>query len=405
MTTTDEPGGLLHSLRILDLAEGAAGFCSRLLADLGASVIKVEPPGGDPFRNWGPFAASDPSPENSLSFLYHNIRKRGITLDIAKDEGRGLFLRLAEKADIVVESFTPGALASLGLSYDVLVKANPRLILVSLSGFGQDGPRSSYASCDLVASAFGGQMAVTGTPATPPLKPYGDQPAYTASLFSAVSVLLALRQRSLSGKGAWIDVSTQECVTATLDHVLVRYFQDHLIPERNSAVSWNGASFILPCRDGRIQVNIGAQWETLVEWMASEGMAGELAGEVWREESYRQKHSGRLIEVMGDWTRTHTVGELCELAQAMRFPWAPVASPAEVLASPQLRARGFFREEQASGDEPFLAWPGMPYRFSPAVETRWKRAPRLGEDNPAIYGDELGLSAVEIGQLSARQVI
>jgi benzylsuccinate CoA-transferase BbsE subunit len=405
MATIDEPGGLLHPLCILDLTEGAAGLCARLLADLGASVIKVEPPGGDPSRGWGPFAAPDPSPETSLSFQYHNTRKRGITLDIRRDEGKALFRKLLEKADVVVESFAPGTLAALGLGYELLAATNPRLILASLTGFGQDGPRSPYSSCDLIASAFGGQMAVSGTPATPPLKPYGDQPAYTASLFSAVSVLLALRRRARTGRGEWIDVSTQECVASTLDHVLVRYFQDHVIPNRRGNVSWNGASFILSCRDGRIQVNIAAQWDTLVEWMAGEGMADELTNAAWREEGYRRRHIDRLIALMQAWTQTHSVGELFELGQAMRFPWAPVASPAEVLESPQLRSRGFFREVKHSQDDTTVGYPGMPCRFTPPAETPWKRAPWLGEDNHGVYGDELGLSEEEIEGLSARKVI
>jgi benzylsuccinate CoA-transferase BbsE subunit len=405
MTTTDEPGGLLHPLHILDLTDGAAGFCSRLLADLGASVIKVERPGGDIARRTGPFTGPVPSQETSLSFRYHNTRKRGITLNIEKAEGRALFLKLLERADVVIESFTPGHLKSLDLGYDFLAAVNPRLILVSVTGFGQDGPRSGYRSCDLVASAFGGQMAVSGAPTTPPLKPYGDQPAYAASIFSAVSVLLALRRRPLSGRGEWIDVSTQECVASTLDHVLVRYFQDHLIAKRRGDVSWNRSSFILPCRDGRIQVNIATQWETLVEWMAGEGMAGELVDEAWKGEEYRQRHIGRLIELMQAWTRTHSVGELFELGQAMRFPWAPIASPGEVLESPQLRVRGFFREDRDPADGVSVAWPGAPYRFTPPIEPPWKGAPRLGEDNLGVYRDELGLSEGEIERLAALKVI
>ncbi len=404
MAMTDERHGPLHPLSILDVADGGAGFCSRLLADLGAAVLRVERPGGDPSRDFGPFARDPASPEGSLSFWHHNANKRGITLDIRQAEGRALFLKLAEKADVVVESFPPGTLASLELDYPVLNNTNPRLILVSLTGFGQDGPRSRDLSCDLVAAACGGQMAVSGDPATPPLAAYGRQPAYVTSLYGAVAVLLALRRRARSGKGEHIDLAAQECVASTLDHVLVRCFHDRLVAQRRGNVSWNGASFILPCRDGRIQVNIAAQWETLVEWMAGEGMAGELADEVWRDEGYRQRHVERVIAIMGDWTRTHRVGELFELAQAMRFPWAPVAAPDEVLESPQLKDRRFFREVEGPEGQP-VAYPGLPYRFVPPIERAMKRAPRIGEDNVAVYRDELGLSATEIGRLLAGKVI
>jgi crotonobetainyl-CoA:carnitine CoA-transferase CaiB-like acyl-CoA transferase len=190
-----------------------------------------------------------------------------------------------------------------------------------------------------------------------------------------------------------------------LDHVLVRYFQDHVIAKRRGDLSWNGSSFILPCRDGRIQVNIATQWETLVEWMAGDRMAGELTDEAWKEEKYRQRHIGRLIEVMQAWTRTHSVGELFELGQAMRFPWAPVVSPGKVLESPQLRARQFFREDRDPVDGVSVAWPGAPYRFTPPIDPPWKGAPRLGEDNLGVYRDELGLSEGEIERLSALKVI
>jgi benzylsuccinate CoA-transferase BbsE subunit len=165
----EEQEGLLHQVRILDLADEKASYCSKLLADLGASVIKIEKPGGDPSRQLGPFFKESPSPEGSLFFWHSNSNKRGITLDIEKNEGKEIFFRLLKKADVVVESFAPGYLQELGLGFDVLSKRYPTLILTSVTGFGQNGPRSEYKSCNLVASAFGGQMFVSGSPSTPPL--------------------------------------------------------------------------------------------------------------------------------------------------------------------------------------------------------------------------------------------
>lgn len=405
MEIKDEPEGLLPPLRILDLADGKACFCSKLLADLGASVFKIEKPGGDPSRRIGPFCGDTPSPEASLFFWHNNTNKRGITLDIEKKEGKEIFLRLLEKTDVVVESFPPGHLESLGLGFDRLSGVNPGLIVVSVTGFGQDGPRSRYKSCDLVASAFGGQMYVSGSTSTPPLKPHGEQSAYVASLFSAVAVLLALRQRNHSGKGAHIDISSQECVASTLDHVLVRYFYDGVIAGRQGNVSWNRSSFICPCKDGHMHVTISTQWETLVEWMAGEGMAEDLTDEAWKEEGYRQKNIDHLIDIVQRWTRTHCVRELFELGQAMRFPWAPVSSPADVLISPQLRARGFFKEIYHPERQATLGYPGTPYRITPSPRKRWKRAPLIGEDNLRLYRDELGLSEAEIKRFSSLKVI
>ena len=263
MEKREDQEGLLQRLRILDLADEKASYCSKLLADLGASVIKIEKPGGDPSRQLGPFFKTSPSPEGSLFFWHNNSNKQGITLDIEKEEGKELFLRLLIDADVVVESFVPGLLRQIGLGFDVLSARNPALILASVTGFGQDGPRSQYRFCDLVTSAFGGQMFVSGSPSTPPLKPFGEQSSYVTSLFSAIAILLALRKRRLIGKGEHIDISSQECVASTLDHVLVGYFYDRVIPGRQGSVSWNNTSFILPCKDGYIHLTIATQWDAM----------------------------------------------------------------------------------------------------------------------------------------------
>ena len=405
MDITDEQEGLLHPIRILDLADEKASFCSKLLADLGAFVIKIEKPGGDPSRQMGPFFKKSPSPEASLFFWHSNTNKRGITLDIEKNEGKEIFFRLLKKADVVVESFAPGYLEKLGLGFDALREVNPRLILASVTGFGQNGPRSQYKSCNLVASAFGGQMYVSGSPLTPPLKPHGEQSSYVTSLFSAIGILLALRKRRLGGKGEHIDISSQECVASTLDHVLVRYFYDRIIPKRQGNLSWNNSSFILPCKDGHIYLTISTQWETLVEWMASEGMAEDLMDETWRDEGYRLRNIDHVIRILQRWTRTHSVQELFELGQSMRFPWAPVSSPEDVLKSPQLRAREFFIDVDHPELGTTLGYPGMPYKLTPSMEKKWKRAPLIGEDNVQIYEGELGLSSEELGRLSSMKVI
>ena len=392
---------LLDGIRILDLADEKASFCSKLLADMGADVIKVERPGGDPTRNIGPFSGIAPSPDKSLFFLYHNTNKRSITLDLEKTEGRDLFRRLLERHDIVVETFPPGYLQELGLGYDTLKKSDPRLILVSITGFGQKGPRSTYKSCDLVASAFGGQMHVSGSPSGPPLRAFGEQSYYTASLFAAIGILLAARERARSGKGDHIDISLQEAVASTLDHVMVRYFYENVVAQRRGSLSWNNSFCIVPCKDGRMLITLFQQWETLIELMASEGMAQDLADEVWRDDAYRHAHLDHLFEVMERWTRTHTTDELFELGQLMRFPWAPVQSLNEVLESPQLEARKFFIEARDSSGEPSIRSPGVPYRFSHFSIDRLRQAPRAGRDNMQIYQKELGLTDEEMKRLSS----
>ncbi len=396
---------VLSGLRVLDLADEKAAFCSKLLGDMGAEVIKVEVPGGDPSRWVGPFWGNEPHPERSLSFWYNNTSKLGITLNLESEAGREIFHRLSERADVIVEAFPPGYLERLGLGYDVLSRANPGLILASVSGFGQDGPYRDCKSNDVVASAVGGQMHVCGAPDTPPLKPYGQQAYYTASLFATTGILLALRERRHSGRGQRVDVSLQEAVAATLEHVMVRYFYEGTVSARQGSRHWNGSFCLLPCKDGYIALSPLMQWETLVEWLDGEGMASDLTAERWRDGEYRTQHLDHILEVLQRWSQTHTTAELFELGQLMHFPWAPVASPGEVSCSPQLEARGFFVPVAHPEADTQFTYPGAPCRFSRSPWGIKRRAPLIGEHNNQVYHRELGLTLEELGELSSRNVI
>jgi crotonobetainyl-CoA:carnitine CoA-transferase CaiB-like acyl-CoA transferase len=405
MEMKEEKKGLLNEIRVLDLADEKASFCSRLLVDMGASVIKVERPGGDSSRKVGPFLGNSPHPERSLFFYYHNTNKRGITLNIEHPMGKEIFLRLIKRADIVVETFPPGYLEKLRLDFEILKETNPKLILVSVTGFGQKGPRSQYKSCNLVASAFGGQMYVSGSPSGPPLESFGGQSYYIASLFAAISILLALRKRVQSGKGEHIDISSQEAVASTLDHVLVRYFYDRIIPKRQGNLSWDHSSFILPCKDGHFHLTISTGWETLIEWIASEGMAEDLVNEKWKDEEFRLRNVDHVIDILKRWTQTHSSQELFELGQLIRFPWAPVYSPEQVFENPQLKRRDFFIDVDHPEIGTSFKYPGSPFQLSSTSLDRRKRAPLIGEDNVQIYQKELGLSNEELQRLYSLSVI
>ena len=405
MENNMEKRGPLTGIRILDLADERASFCSKLLADMGADVIKVEKPGGDPSRRIGPFLGTSAHPERSLFFYYNNTNKRGITLDLEHRVGRDIFHRLIKSSDVAVETFPPGYLEKLGLGFGYLHRTNPTLILVSVTGFGQTGPRRKYKACDLVASGFGGQMYVSGSPSTPPLKPFGEQSCYTASLFAAIGILLALRQRARSGKGEHIDISMQEAVAATLEHVLVRYFYDHVIPQRQGSRHWNSGFCILPCKNGHMLVSLFQQWETLVEWLAKEGKAQDLTDEKWKDEEYRLNNVDHVVDVLRRWTSTHTTAELFKLGQLMRFPWAPVHSPRDVVNSPQLKARGFFIDVDHPEASTAIRYPGPPYKQICSLEKRLTRAPSIGEHNIQVYREEIGLSEEELKGLVSMKVI
>ena len=395
----------LAGLRVLDLADEKASFCSKLLADMGADVIKVERPGGDVSRWAGPFWNNMPHPEKSLSFWYNNTSKLGVTLNLETEEGGEIFRRLSNRADVVVETSPPGYLDGLGLGYEALRETNPGLILASVTGFGQSGPHREYKSCDIVASAMGGQMYVCGAPDTPPLKPYGQQAYYMASLFTAIGILMALRQRGNSSRGQHIDISLQEAVAASLEQVMVRYFNEGVVSKRQGSFHWNRSFCILPCKDGYIALSPLMEWETLVEWLDSEGMASDLTAERWHDEEYRIQRLDHIIEILKRWTMTHTTTELFELGQLMRFPWAPVASPGEILNSPQLQARAFFVSVAHPEVNAHFTYPGAPYIFSRSTWDIQRRAPLIGEHNIQIYHQELGFSQQKLDELSSQNVI
>ena len=395
---------LLKGLQVLDLADEKASFCSKLLADLGARVIKIEKPGGDPSRQIGPFLEDSPNPERSFFFFHNNTNKLGITLNLEHENGKEIFFKLLRKTDVVVET-SPDYIRQNGLNYDALHIENIRLIHVSVTGFGQNGPRSQYRSCDLVASAFGGQMYVTGSPSAVPLRPFGNQSYYTASLFAAVSILLALRKRARTGKGEHIDISLQEAAVSTLDHVMVQYFYENTVSKTQGGAYWNHSFCILPCKDGHILLAPFQQWETLVEWMDNEGMAEDLRDKGYLEEGYRDSRMSHIIQVIERWTKNHTVQELFESGQLMRLPWAPISALKGVLSNSQLKARGFFVDVEHPELKRSISYPGSPYKFSNSSTGRWKRAPLVGEDNVRIYQEELGLSKEEYERLLSLGVI
>jgi crotonobetainyl-CoA:carnitine CoA-transferase CaiB-like acyl-CoA transferase len=325
--------GALTGYRVIDLSDDKAVACGRFLADMGAEVVHIEPPGAKPPLRW------------------ENLHKQFVTLDIKSKAGRALFAQLIEKADALIESQPPGYLDNLGLGYSHLSAANPRLIMASITPFGGDGPYRDFKADDLVAGAVGGQLYLNGEIDKPPLKLFGQQSYYLASLFAAIGILLALHHRQATGKGQHIDISLQECVAASLDQVLVRYFYESTVVQRQGSLHGHGFFRVFAAQDGYVLLSMFYRWETLVEWLDAEGMAEDLTDERWLSRDYRRENLDHIVTVLERWTKTHTRAELIEKGQAMRFPWAVVASPDDLLASPQLRARGFWREVEYQGKQ------------------------------------------------------
>ena len=337
---------MLKEILVLDLADGHGSFCSKLLADLGATVIKVERPGGDPSRGQSP-----------SSFFYENTNKLGIAINWRARDGKRAFKNLIKAADVLVETLSPARLRLLGLEPRCLRRINSRLIHLSITPFGRTGP-----GCERRRSGF------------------GRQAFYTASLFGAVSVALRLRKRAVTGRGGYFDLSVREAVASTLDHVLVDRFRDRKVA--GGAVSGRSEDFSILCSsDGYVQIPILRSWDTLLELVDGEGRAEDLAEEKWRAPAYREEHLGEIRTIVERWTLKHTSRELLLLGQAMGFPWASVNSVEENLRNPQLQSRKFFSQASppGAGGRPPLQVPGIPYRFTSFLPGPLKPAPLPGE--------------------------
>jgi len=248
-------------------------------------------------------------------------------------------------------------------------------------------------------------MYISGQSDSPPLKPYGEQTHLVASLFGAIGILLAIQQRHVSRTGQHVDISIHECTAATIEPVNVQYFYEGIITKRQSPLHWNSAFRVFPCRDGHILISLFQQWDTLIEWLDSEGMAQDLNGEKWQQQENRLREVDHVIEVIEQWTKQHSVDELVEQGQLMRFPWAPVQSIEQVAHDPQLKTRGFFTEVYHPELGKYFTYPGAPYKFSESPWQLHHRAPLLGEHNPTIYCQELGISQQEFKELAVKGII
>jgi crotonobetainyl-CoA:carnitine CoA-transferase CaiB-like acyl-CoA transferase len=278
--------GALSDYLVLDITNENGMLCPKLLADMGAEVIHI--------------GLSEKS-----------------TLERFREQ--------VKNANVLIESFPPGHLPSLGLGYKDLRQLNPGLIMVSITPFGQTGPYQDFKAYDFTVQALGGWLSVTGEPDAP-LKLFGNQAYATASLFTANGILLALWHRHTTGRGQYIDISILECAAATLDHVLVRYFYEGIVSGRQGSLHWNNAFRVFRCKDGYALLSLHMHWDTLVEWLASEGMAADLTDKKWRDREARIKGFDHIVRIMEAWALTHTVAELVEQGQLMHFPWAEVKS-------------------------------------------------------------------------------
>jgi crotonobetainyl-CoA:carnitine CoA-transferase CaiB-like acyl-CoA transferase len=413
---------LLSSYRALDLTDNKGWFCGRILADLGVDVIKIEPPQGDPGRKIGPFYHNQNDPEKNLTWFTNNLGKRGITLDLNLPEGRVIFGKLVNTADFVLESFSPGYLASLELDFNYLKKINPKVILVSISPFGQDGPYKNYIASDINVMAMGGFMFVNGNSDRAPLRISFPLAYPMACAQAVIGALIALHYRQNSGLGQQVDVSAQECVTNTLTNVIPTWELNHILTHRVGSKFFRGGigqevhqRVIWECKDGSIAFmamggQSGARSNTaLVQWINEDEMANDfLLGIDWNKFSTvtLDKYFINNIETAFEaFFKNHTRQELYQGAQKRGIFLQIVAAPKDILENQQLQERNFWIDINHSELGVAIQYPGA---FAKGLETSLEptsRAPLVGEHNMDIYKNELNISQVDIDDLYNKRII
>ncbi|MGF1600054.1 MAG: CaiB/BaiF CoA transferase family protein [Acidimicrobiales bacterium] len=375
---------MLSHLRVLDLTDGEATIAGRLLADLGADVVLVEPPGGIGLRRQGPFAHDQPGPETSLSFWATNRGKSSVVVDLETPEGRRALLELAADADVLIESGPPGALDVAGVGPAALAEAHPALVVVSITPFGLDGPKAGWSAHDLTVQAASGAMALTGHPDRAPLQLSSAPQAFLhAGIEAVVATLVALAGRGEDGWGRHVDVSAQTSTMLCAQQcVLSELWGDRPVQRSGGAVSQGGVAhrIIYPAADGWVSITLlfgstfGEFSRRLVELVCADGLLPPSAVDVDYHTFGVELREGRrpladleeLTDAVERWTRRRTCAELAALAASHRLLAVAVSAVADVRASPQLEARRFFTPVDHPDLGRPVTYPGPFARFGSA---------------------------------------
>jgi CoA:oxalate CoA-transferase len=400
----------LKGIKVLEYCNMISGpFCTKLMADLGAEVIKVEPPDvGDEARMRGPFPGDVPHREKSGLFLYLNTNKFGITLDPGSPRGSKIFKALVREADVLIENRPLGDMEQMGLGYEDLEKINPGLIMTSIKPFGRSGPYKDYKAYSLNISHVSGQgyllPLLSPNSDRPPVKAGGNSSDYDPGLVTVVAVMAALFWKGVTGKGQFIELSKQEALMSMQRVESVTFANGGPSMSRLGARQGRQPGGILPCKDGYIVLVTpqDRQWEAFVKLMGDPEWS---KGELNRDADARSKHALEINEEIIKWTMKHTKKEIFTKGQALSCPIAPVNSPKDVVESEQMEARKFFDEMVHPEVGRLKKFPSAPFKMS---KTPWRLdrpAPLLGQHNEEIYSERLGYTADELAQLKKANVI
>ncbi len=393
----------LSGVIILDLTWVLAGpFASMILCDLGAEVIKVErPPFGDVARTTGPYISNE-----SGYFFSINRGKKSICLDLKQPPGKDVFLRLVEKADVVMENFTPGTMESLGLDYKALSARNPRIIYAATSGFGQTGPERFRPALDIVVQGMGGIMSITGEPGGPPVRPGISLGDIAAGLYTAIGVLSALHERERSGQGQMLDISMLDCQIAILENAFMRYFATGEVPGPIGTRHPLATPFqAFPTKDGWIVLalswGVPNQWELLC---ASIDRADLIDDPRFDTPALRNQHHAELEPILNEALRQRTTEEWLREFDAIGLPCGPLNDIPNAAEQPQMKAREMLVDvEHPAGFS--LKTTNTPVRLSRTPGGIQGPPPAIGEHTDEVLTSLLGLSRKEIAELRAQEAV
>ena len=414
-----EQEATLSPYRVLDLADEKGFLCGRILGDLGADVIKIERPGGDFSRNIGPFYHNDIDSEKSLYWWAYNCNKRGITLNIEAEDGKEILKKLVKKSDVIIESFPPGYMDEIGLGYPKLNETNPRIIMTSITPFGQTGPYKDFPGSELTIWAMGGLMFYCGDQDRSPVTISFPQACLHAGGAAAQGTMIALYHQQLTGQGQHVDVSVLESILSNLMHIRpfweLNGIQLHRAGQFRIDIWGTGAvaRMVWPCKDGYVMFSImgggtGAPSNrALAQWMEQEGMVLDDIKRDWEALDMRtatQEDFDQLQQPIGEFFKQHTQAELYEGALKRDIMFYPVNTAREILADPQLEARGFWQLVEHPELTTEIKYPGSFVKLSDTSCEIRRRAPLAGEHNTDVY-KEVGLSEAEITTLKQTNVI
>ncbi|WP_298028982.1 CaiB/BaiF CoA-transferase family protein [uncultured Dysosmobacter sp.] len=392
----------LEGIRVIDLGRYiAAPYGAMMMADMGADVIRIDKPGGEPDRRLRPFVEG-----TSIYAQTFNRNKRCITLNLRTEEGKQYLIEMIKKADVLINNFRPGIMDSMGLSFEKIQELNPRMIVASISGFGQKGPLKDRAAFDGIPTAMAGVMYENFSYGKGP-KPFGTPVAdVTTAYINLIAILMALLQREKTGKGQYIDTAMTDCMVPYLESMIPTYFVNGPTPnfgKRNGGDPTSAPANVFKASDGYVYIHAGisAHYILLADMIGDE----RLNRPEYRDQNYRRDHFEEVEAVVGEWVAKHTAKEVEDAVSALGIPTSKLNTIGDLLESDYVKSRNQIIWMEVPGIEGKYPFPGSPLKLSDCMVDTYKSCGVAGCDNDEVFKDIFGLDEAKIAELREKGII